>query len=158
MERDIRFEGNAARQWFRVRNPLRILFNYLIIAGLKYFPPLETKNMLYRLLLGVKVGKEVVISPDVILDPFYPELLEIGDGCLIGWGARIFTHEFWPDRVLIRPVRLGRKVLIGGFCVIRPGVSIADHVVIAASSFVNKSILEKGVYGGVPARPIRKEL
>ena len=153
-----RFEGNAARKWFSVRNPIRIIFNSFFITSLKYLPPIELKNILYRILLGVKIGKDVAISPDVILDPLFPELIEIGDGSLIGWGARIFTHEFWPDRVKVKRVKLGKKVFIGGFSVIRPGVQIHDDVFIASNSFVNKTITDKGVYGGVPAKHIRKEL
>ncbi|MBI2674890.1 MAG: acyltransferase [Candidatus Aenigmarchaeota archaeon] len=158
MEREVRFKGNAARSWFRLRHPLRILFNSLVIAFLKYMPPVELKNSLYRHLLNVRIGRDVAISPDVILDPLFPELIEIGDGCLIGWGARIFTHEFWPDRVKIRPVKFGKTVFIGGFSVVRPGVTIHDHVFIASNSFVNKTITKRGVYGGVPAKLIRKDL
>lgn len=154
MER--RFEGNAARSWFRMRNPLRIFANLALMVALKYTPPIELKNHAYRLLLGMKIGKDVAISPDVIFDPMFPELIEIGDGCLLGWGARIFTHECWLDRVKIEPVRLGRKVFIGGFSVIRPGVTLSDGVFIASNSFVNKSIMKKGVYGGIPAKLIRK--
>lgn len=154
----MKFEGNAARKWFRVRNPVRIIFNLFMVTLLKYAPPVEIKNILYRCFLGVKIGNDVAISPDVIFDPLFPELIEIDDGCLIGWGARIFTHEFWPDRVKIRSVKLGKKVFIGGFSVIRPGVRLCDSVFVASNSFVNKSIMKKGVYGGVPAKQIRKEL
>jgi len=155
---DMRFEGNAARHWFTVRNPLRIFANVALMVALKYAPPMELKNHAYRLVLGMKIGSDVAISPDVIFDPIYPELIEIGDGCLLGWGARIFTHECWLDRMMIRPVKLGRKVFIGGFSVVRPGVTLGDGVFIASNSFVNRSIGKKGVYGGVPAKQIREKI
>jgi acetyltransferase-like isoleucine patch superfamily enzyme len=41
--------------------------------------------------------------------------------------------------------------------VVRPGVTIKDDVFIASNTFVNKSIGESGVYGGVPARFIREK-
>jgi len=156
MER--KFEGNAARKWYAMRNPFRILANFAVIFALKYAPPVEFKNHAYRFFLGMKIGKDVAISPDVIFDPIFPELIEIGDGCLVGWGARIFTHEAWLDRISIKPVKLGNRVFIGGFSVVRPGVALADEVFIASNSFVNKSIEKKGVYGGVPIKQIRKEL
>lgn len=157
-EKEIIVKGNAARQWGSLRSPVRVFFNYLFMLLLKYMPPSEFKNNMYRRLLRMKIGSDVAISPDVIFDPFFPELIDIGDHCLIGWGARIFTHEFWYDRVKIKPVKIGKKVFIGGFSVVRPGVTIHDNVFIGSNSFVNKSIEERGVYGGVPARFIRAEL
>ncbi len=156
MER--RFSGNAATKWFEVRNPIRVVFNLVFMLALKYAPPFQLKNHAYRIFLGMKIGKDVFIAPDVIFDPLFPELIEIGDGCLLGWGSRIFTHEFWLDRVIVKPVSLGNKVFLGGFSVVRPGVVLSDGVAIASNSFVNKSIREKGVYGGVPAKLIRREL
>ncbi|MBI5046949.1 acyltransferase [Candidatus Micrarchaeota archaeon] len=158
MEKQILLKGNAARQWYKVRNPIRVLFNSFAIAFVKNIPPIELKNHFYRLLFGVKIGRDVALSPDIIVDPFFPELIEIGDGCIVGWGARIFTHEFWPDRVKIKSTKIGKNVFIGGFSVLRPGVTICDDVVIASNSFVNKSITKKGVYGGVPIKKIRDEL
>jgi len=156
MERKV--YGNPAIRWFDFRNPLRILVNMFFILLLKYAPPAELKNHAYRIFLGMKIGRDVAISPDVVFDPMFPDLIEIGDGCILGWGARVFTHEFWPDRVRILPVRIGRKVVIGGFSVVRPGVTLSDGVFIASNSFVNKSIVKKGVYGGVPAKLIRRAL
>jgi acetyltransferase-like isoleucine patch superfamily enzyme len=97
VEKEIRFKTNAARNWSSVRSPSKIIFNSCVITLLKYMPPFELKNTLYKRLLGIKIGKDVAISPDVIFDPFFPELIKIGDHCSIGWGARIFAHEFWLD-------------------------------------------------------------
>jgi len=154
MER--KFEGNVGRGWFRVRNPLKTMANGFFILLLKYAPPIELKNHAYRLLLGTKIGKDVAIAPDVMFDPMFPELIELGDGCLLGWGVRVFTHEYSLDRIRIEPVKLGKKVFLGGFSIVRPGVSISDGVAIASCSFVNKSITKKGLYGGVPVKLIRK--
>lgn len=153
MER--KFDGNAGRKWFMVRNPMRTAFNGLVIMLLKYAPPTELKNHAYRLLLGMKIGRDVAIAPDVVFDPMFPELIELGDGCLLGWGTRIFTHEYSLDTIRVKPVRLGKKVMLGGFSIVRPGVTIADEATIASCSFVNKPITRKGLHGGVPARLIR---
>lgn len=158
MAREIKFKRNAARNWFKLRNPLRIIFNSFLISLIRHIPPLEAKNSLYRNLLGVKIGKDVAISPDVILDPFFPELIEIDDGTLIGWGTRIFTHEFWLDRVRIDKVKIGKNVFIGGFSVIRPGVNIGKNSVIASNSFVNKNVKNNDVVGGVPIKSIKHKI
>jgi serine acetyltransferase len=50
---------------------------------------------------------------------------------------------------------LGDNVVIGVNSVIVGPVEIADNVLIAPLSLVNRSITEPGVYGGVPARRIK---
>ena len=52
---------------------------------LRKLPPCSLKNNLYRA-MGVKIGKDVVISPDVVLDPVFPELITVEDGVILGWG------------------------------------------------------------------------
>jgi len=150
-----KFKGNASMKWFKLRNPIEILFNSFWVALLKCFPPSEIKNSFYRNLLGVKIGKDVAISPDVILDPLFPELIEIDDGTLIGWGARIFTHEFHLDKVLIGKIKIGEKVLVGGFSVIRPDVTIGDNSVIQSNSYVNKNVKNNDIVGGIPIKSIK---
>jgi len=153
---EVKTEGNAGAQWTRIRNPSRVFFNSLVITVLKYLPPFELKNSIYRTMLGIKIGKDVAISPDVIFDPFNPELIEIGDGTLIGWGAHIWTHEFWVDRIRTGPVKIGKKVLLGGFSVVRPGTTIGNKAVIASNSFVNKSVPAGAFVGGIPIRPLKR--
>src|SRR3989338_1205800 len=50
--------------------------------GFRKLPPCEFKNNLLRM-IGVKIGKDVCISPDVVIDWLFPELVEIGDGTLV---------------------------------------------------------------------------
>jgi acetyltransferase-like isoleucine patch superfamily enzyme len=151
----IKFKRNAAMNWFKLRNPIKIIFNSFWITFLKYFPPSDIKNSLYKSLLGVKIGEDVAISPDVILDPFFPELIEIGDKTLIGWGARIFTHEFHLDKVLIGKIKIGGKVLIGGFSVIRPDITIGDKAIVQSNSYVNKNVESNDIVGGIPIKSIK---
>lgn len=54
-----------------------------------------------------------------------------------------------------RVFTLGDNVVIGVNSVVVGPVEITDNVVIAPMSLVNKSILEPGVYGGVPVRRIK---
>ncbi|MFQ6020714.1 MAG: acyltransferase [Candidatus Aenigmatarchaeota archaeon] len=147
---------SAGRRWFKLRNPIKILFNSFIITLLRYFPSSGLKNFLYRSLLGVKIGKRVVISPDVILDPLFPELIEIGDDTLIGWGARIFTHEFSINKVKIGKIKIGKKVLVGGFSLVRPDIIIEDNVFIASHSYVNKNVKKNSIVGGIPIKKLKK--
>lgn len=51
---------------------------------------------------------------------------------------------------------LGDNVVIGANSVVIGPVEICDNVVVSAMSLVNRSILEPGIYGGVPARKLRE--
>ncbi|EGR4062134.1 CatB-related O-acetyltransferase [Vibrio cholerae] len=51
---------------------------------------------------------------------------------------------------------IGHDVWIGDNVIICGGVSIGNGVIIAAGSIVTKSLMDYGVYGGIPARLIKK--
>jgi serine acetyltransferase len=53
---------------------------------------------------------------------------------------------------------LGDNVVIGANSVVLGPIDICDNVVIGALSLVNKSILEPGVYVGIPARKLTAEV
>ena len=57
----------------------------------------------------------------------------------------------WP-----KPIHLGKKVWIGSGAIVLPGVTIGDNSVIAAGSVVTKDVPENSVYGGNPAKLIKK--
>jgi len=58
-------------------------FDCVIMSICKILPPCELKNHLYRL-MGVKIGKNVSIANDVIIDTIFPELIVIKDNVTIG--------------------------------------------------------------------------
>jgi acetyltransferase-like isoleucine patch superfamily enzyme len=99
------------------------------------------------------------------------EGLAIGEGCQIGAWVGIFTHG---SQVAIRlygreyirvpaparkgytrgSVTIGEYTFIGAGAIILPGVSIGRGCVIAAGSIVNKSIPDKSIVVGNPAKII----
>jgi len=121
----------------------------------KKVPSIRLKNALYRT-IGVKIGKDAVISPDVFIDPFYPELIEIKDGAIIGWGARLLTHEFTIKHIRIGRVKIGKQALIGAFSTIRSGVDIGDNAIVAIDTYANKDVGKLQEVGGVPEHNIKK--
>ena len=56
---------------------------------------------------------------------------------------------------IVGDVIIGNGVWIGANVFINQGVVIGDNVVVGANSVVTKSLKEKGVYGGVPAKLIK---
>ena len=51
---------------------------------------------------------------------------------------------------------LGKRVWIGSGAIVLPGVTIGDNSVIGAGSVVTKDVPENCVYGGNPAKLIKK--
>lgn len=105
----------------------------------------------------VKVGRNTWIGPFTLLDGSGD--LEIGSFCSISAGVQIYTHDTvrWavtsgradPERA---PVRIGDACYIGSQSVIAKGVTIGEHSVIGACSFVNRDIPPCTVAYGVPCR------
>ena len=139
-----------------LRSTKRIGFNWLIISLCRLLPPGRVKNGLYRM-IGAKVFKNAWISPDVILDPVYPELITIQKDVFIGWGARIFTHMITPDgRIVKKRVLIRRGAFIGGFSTIRPGVVVGRNSVVGSDSLVMKSIPDNSKAFGIPAKIVER--
>jgi acetyltransferase-like isoleucine patch superfamily enzyme len=107
----------------------------------------------------VEVGEHTWIGPMTLLDGGGG--LRIGRYCSIAAGVQIYTHDTvrWalsggvtqPER---GPVSIGDCTYIGSQTVIGRGVTIGDHVVVAACSFVNRSLPSWSIAAGVPCRII----
>jgi acetyltransferase-like isoleucine patch superfamily enzyme len=107
----------------------------------------------------VHVGERTWIGPNTLLDGSHG--LTIGSFCSISAGVNIYSHDTvqWAlssGQIPAEgsPVRIGDCTHIGSQSVIARGVTIGDHVVIGASSFVNRDIPSWTVAAGVPCRPI----
>jgi acetyltransferase-like isoleucine patch superfamily enzyme len=105
----------------------------------------------------VKVGRNVWIGPNVILDGSGG--LEIGDNVSISAGVQVYTHhtvrwansmgEVGPERA---PVRIGSGVYIGPQTIVQKGVTIGDFAVVGAMSLVTHDVPAHARAWGVPAR------
>ncbi len=97
------------------------------------------------------------------------ENISIGDHVNIGGGCKIFDTNFhslnWQDRadrktdVLNKktaPVRIGDYVFVGTRSIICKGVTIGDRAIIAAGSVVVKDVSAGEIWGGNPAKFLKK--
>ena len=119
-------------------------------------PPGRLKTALLRH-IGVRIGKNTFISPDVIIDPVRPDLITIEDDVVIGWGARLFAHmitgvsghtTFWE----VAPIHIYHSAFIGGFTTIRPGVSVGHDAIIGSDSLVIDNVPPRTKAYGIPAK------
>ena len=117
---------------------------------------------------GVFVGPFVEIQGNTYIGDdskiqshtFICEYVTVGERCFIGHGV-MFANDMFregkpnADRNSWGRITVGNDVSIGSGATIL-AVSICDGAVIGAGSVVTKSIAEKGVYAGNPARLLRR--
>lgn len=158
---DERFTGgpNAHRYWFQARDhvdgrllgSLRIAFNYVVVSASKHLPSLTLKRWIYRA-LGMKLGRNVTVASGVMMDYFFPELIEIGDNSILGMDAMILTHEFLHDRFRTGRVKIGGDCLLGARSTVLAGVTLGERTVVSAMSLVSKGTPADSFVGGIPIR------
>ena len=141
---------NSLCLWYRVVSPVRVTYNFLIIYINKYIPSLAVKRWLYRM-AGVKVGKDVSFGLASMIDIFFPQLVTVGDNCVIGYNSTILCHEFLIKEYRTGEVVIGRDVVIGANSTILPGVYIGDGATVGAGSLVNRDVPPGALVAGVPA-------
>ena len=114
---------------------------------------------------GVKIGENCHISPYVMLDLIYPQLITIENNVGIGSNTMIFTHANPSANLFLKQKHYPRKIesvtiksgaWINPGCIIGPGVTIGKNSVLSVGSVVTSSIPDNYVVGGNPARPIKK--
>lgn len=142
---------NSLWYWSEIVSPWKVVFNYICMSLARISPSLRLKNLLYSA-MGIRIGQHVSVGLEVTMDVFFPELIEIGDNCIIGFNTTILCHEFLIHEYRLGRVIIGKNVTIGANTTILPGVHIADESVVSAHSLVNKDV--SGFVGGVPAIPL----
>ncbi len=97
---------------------------------------------------------------------FCADSVTIGADTYIGGGCEIYDTDFHQldadDRIANRgdvphgPIHIGPKAFVGGWSIVLKNVTIGEGAVVAAGSVVTKPIGPYELWGGVPAKFIRK--
>lgn len=117
-------------------------------AGIKFRIPETGKHFVY-------------IGENVCWYSAYPEEIEIGNNCHITTGCVLLTHSLSVNSQGLVTWRRGHikiedNVFIGAKSIITKPVTIGNGSVIGAGSVVTKDIPPHEVWGGVPAKFIKK--
>ena len=102
---------------------------------------------------GVKMGKNVWIGYDAIIETAYPWLVSIGAGSEIGIRAVIMGH-YKEDDSDPRGVTIEEDVFIGPGAIVLQNVTIGRGAVVATGSVVTRSVPPMTLVQGNPARPV----
>ncbi|KOO14889.1 acetyltransferase [Vibrio xuii] len=109
----------------------------------------------------ISIGSNTFINMNVVMLDGAP--ITIGNNVLIGPSVQLYTASHSLDYLSRRkwetyclPITIEDDVWIGGNSVINQGVRIGARSVIAANSVVNVDVPPDCLYGGTPAKLIRK--
>jgi acetyltransferase-like isoleucine patch superfamily enzyme len=107
--------------------------------------------VMYLRLNGARVGRGAWVNSLSLMDH---NLLELGDGVVIGSDAHVAGHIVEGGVLKTAPVRLGRGVTIGIGTVVEIGAEIGDGAQVGALSVVPKDakLAAGAVYAGAPVR------
>jgi maltose O-acetyltransferase len=160
---------------------MKMFFGRIILKfmPLQAFPKV---NRFCLLLIGHKIGRESLIYSSVeVLGLIKLDIgtnvfvghktlfmggksnIKIGNNCDISSSVSLISgsHELGninrrAGKGISNDITIGDGVWVGYGSLILGGVTIGDGVIIAAGSVVNKSVPKSTIYGGVPAKEIRK--
>ncbi len=145
--------ANSLRNWTDAKPVWRVVLNYLLVWVARIAPSLRVRSWALRR-LGVTVGEGVSWGLEATPDVFWPELITLGDGVVVGYDSVILCHEFLQDEYRTGEVVVGDGAMIGAKAVLLPGVKIGEGAEVAANSLVTRDVPPNTTVAGVPARPM----
>jgi len=161
---DSKANGPRSKETSRMLPPEQLLSGILnrILAWVAlYSPGVRSLRIWLHRWRGVKIGSEVQIGHDVILETAYPQWISIGNGVQIGIRTTVLAHihglaprkDQWKGYI---SVRIDDEANIGAGVLILPNVTIGRGAVVNAGSVVTCSVPPMTVVQGNPARPVAK--
>lgn len=160
--KNLRING---RLFLRGKGKISIGDNVIINSSLQSNPiGGSTKTVIHCMGGKIRIGDSVGISNTAIV---CREEVIINDRVKIGGDVRIYDNDFHSTDYRQRrnavdtdiksaSVQIGEDAFIGAACIILKGVSIGKRSIVAAGSVVTHNIPDDELWGGTPARFIRK--
>lgn len=164
----------------QMSKPVKCIYYAVTLFGNAIWNKIPSRHLRkwFYQMLGAKMGKNTF--PCRRVEILLPQGLKLGDGVAVGWFAELdarggitvdhdtnisshvkmitgshdiddpnFTADF-------KPIHVGHHCWIGTGATILQGVNIGDGAVVAAGAVVTKDIPPYEIWGGVPAKCIRK--
>jgi carbonic anhydrase/acetyltransferase-like protein (isoleucine patch superfamily) len=125
------------------------LKNRFLQALTRHVPGARTWRVWLNRLRGVRIGENVWIGYDAIIETSRPDLVTIRDRATVQIRATIIAHFREKLGVVIE-----EDATVGPGAIILPNVTIGHGAIVTAGSVVTKSVPPKTMVQGNPARPI----
>ncbi|MHA1298854.1 MAG: hypothetical protein ACTSO9_05360 [Candidatus Helarchaeota archaeon] len=138
---------------FRKFIPRYSPFNMILLELQKsIFVPQAIRQLMLKM-AGVKIGKNVVIKPDVTFDYWHPEKITIGNGSIIKGKTVFSTHEgLVGSPVKLGEIKIGKNVLVDVGSGILPGIEIGDDAELMPYTAAVTDVERGKQVEGMPAR------
>ncbi|HQF26964.1 MAG TPA: putative colanic acid biosynthesis acetyltransferase [Bacteroidia bacterium] len=161
---------------------IKILIWYFVnvVFFINPMNPLSGLKVFLLRLFGAKVGKGVVIKPNVNIK--YPWILEIGDYSWIG--ERVWIDNLAPVKIgkncclsqgsmllcgnhnykkttfdlIVKGIILEDGAWVGAMSVVCPGVTLKSHAILTVQSVATETLEPYSLYKGNPAVKIRERV
>lgn len=160
--------------------PVKMTYYAIVLFGnavINKLPSRHIRKWFYQL-LGAKIGRKTIICRRA--DVLFPKGLVLADNVAIGWFVNLDarggiyvdhdtnissytkfitgSHNVDDSQfsALFRPIKIGHHCWIATGAIVLSGVTIGDGAVVAAGAVVTKDVPPYEVWGGVPARFIKK--
>lgn len=160
--------------------PVKCVYYAIVLFGnvvVNKIPSRHIRKWFYQM-LGAKIGKRSTICRRA--DILFPKGLNLADGVSIGWfvdldasggiyidhDTNISSHTTFITgshdiddpkfKASFKPIHIGHHCWIGTGATVLQDVTIGDGAIVAAGAVVTKDIPPYEVWGGVPAKFIRK--
>ena len=138
--------------WLIIWKPIRKFINVVLIPNVPFS---NLRIILYRYLIGYKIGKKVFIGMKCYLDDLEPQSTTIEDNVTISYGCYFALHGIGQKHSFIH-IRKGAYVGMRSTIIAdEEGIIIGENTIIGAASLVNKSLSDNVKAAGVPAKVIK---
>jgi|SRR3972149_4605123 len=138
--------------WLIIWKPIRKFINVVLIPNVPFS---NLRIVLYRYLVGYKIGKKVFIGMKCYLDDLEPQSTTIEDNVTISYGCYFALHGIGQKHSFIH-IRKGAYVGMRSTIIAdEEGIIIGENTIIGAASLVNKSLPDNVTAAGVPAKVIK---
>ena len=137
------------------KGSLRLLYNKFILFIQTRIVPSHFKNLLLRT-TGLNVGYDACIPHYIKFDPYFPELIDLGSGCLVGGDTTIITHQLKGKTLRLGKVDISERTLVGGLTTLKPGFRLNKDAMLMFFSEAEGVIPSGELWGGEPAKKIKK--
>ncbi|MBS3128236.1 hypothetical protein J4410_03765 [Candidatus Woesearchaeota archaeon] len=103
----------------------KLWYNKSIFFIQKWMVPSHFKNALMRT-TGAKIGKDCCLPHYHIWDAYFPELIQLGEGVLIGGLTTLKAHEIKENKLILGKIILEKRTMTGGDTILHPGTIIRE--------------------------------
>jgi acetyltransferase-like isoleucine patch superfamily enzyme len=133
---------------FKKTGNTRLLWLRTIVVG--------AKKTFYQRVCGMDIHPTAEISLSAKFGISYPAGVHVGANSYIAFETRMLCHD--RTRGMRLHTKIGENCFIGGRSLIMPGVEIGNNCVVGAGSVVTKSVPDRCVVAGNPAKILRENI